>query len=183
MRIYTTDFVAVAFQVPIAEFHTAASLARHRSVQRLGPDVLAPEFDETGAAARLRESSGLEVGEALLRQSIVAGLGNVFKSEVCFAGRVNPFRHVDHVSDAELLSLMRHARKFLQSNVTDSSGGKIVTYTGMRRTTGRADESQRLWVYKRAGQPCRNCGTPILSRKQGLDARVTFWCPRCQPAA
>ena len=182
VAIYTTEFVAVAFQVPIAEFHTAASLLRHRSVQNLGPDVLAAEFDEGDAARRLRENSGMEIGEALLRQSIVAGLGNVFKSEVFFAGGVNPFRRVDDVSDAELLSLMRHARRFLRSNVTDSSGGKIVTYTGMRRTTGRANESQRLWVYKRAGEPCRKCGSPILSRKQGLDARITFWCPRCQPS-
>ena len=182
VAISTAEFVAVAFQVPIAEFHTAASLSRHRSVQNLGPDVLGPEFDEPAAASRLRENSEMEVGEALLRQSIVAGLGNVFKSEVCFAGGVNPFRLVKGVSDAELVSLMRHARRFLKSNVSDSSGGKIVTYTGMRRTTGRANESQRLWVYKRAGEPCRNCGTPIVSRKQGMDARITFWCPRCQPA-
>lgn len=180
VAIHTADFVAVAFQVPIAEFHTAESLARHRSVQNLGPDVLAPAFDEKTAAARLRDNPSMEIGEALLRQSIVAGLGNVFKSEVCFAAAVNPFQHVERLSDSQLLSLMRHARRFLHSNVMDASGGKIVTYTGLRRTTGRANESERLWVYKRAGEPCRNCGTPILSRKQGLDARITFWCPRCQ---
>jgi endonuclease-8 len=173
VAIYTADFVAVAFQVPIAEFHTAASLERHRSVQNLGPDVLGAEFDEAAAAARIRSNPAMEVGEALLRQSIVAGIGNVFKSEVCFAGGVNPFRSVQEVTDAELLSLMTHARKFLQANVTDESG--------MRRTTGRANDDERLWVYKRAGEPCRKCGTAILSRKQGLDARVTFWCPQCQP--
>ncbi len=114
----------------------------------------------------------MEVGEALLRQSIVAGIGNVFKSEVCFGGGVNPFRPVDAVTDVELMSLMTHARRFLQANVTNESG--------MRRTTGRTNEAERLWVYKRAGEPCRKCGTPILSRKQGPDARITFWCPRCQ---
>ena len=181
VAIYTAEFVAVAFNVPIAEFHTAASLARHRSVQRLGPDVLGEEFDEAAAAARIRELASWEVGEALLRQSAVAGLGNVFKSEVCFASRVNPFRLVGSLKDADLQALMGNARRFMLSNVADSSGDKIVTYTGMRRTTGRSDPEERLWVYKRAGEACRECGTPIESRKQGLDARVTFWCPRCQP--
>ena len=181
VALYTAEFVAVAFHVPIAEFHTAASLTRHRSVQNLGPDALGPMFDEVAASARLRDNPGMEIGDALLRQSIVAGLGNVYKSEVCFAAGVNPFRLVEATADPELLSLMLHARRFLQSNVADSSGGKIVTYTGLRRTTGRADESERLWVYKRRGEPCRKCGALILSRKQGQDARVTFWCPRCQP--
>ncbi len=181
VAIYTEPFVAVAFNVPIAEFHTAATLERHRSVQRLGPDVLGQEFDERQAAAQLRSRADLEIGEALLRQSLVAGLGNVFKSEVCFASRVNPFRLVGALGADELQLLMSNARKFMLNNITDSSGDQIVTYTGMRRTTGRADPSERLWVYKRRGEPCRECGTAILSRKQGLDARTTFWCPRCQP--
>jgi endonuclease-8 len=181
VAIYTDAFVAVAFQVPIAEFHTAASLARHRSVQHLGPDVLSSDFDSTEAARRLGEQPGLQVGEALLRQSLVAGMGNVFKSEVCFASRVNPFRLVGSLSDSERLALMNHARKFMLNNAADNSGNEIVTYTGMRRTTGRSDPSQRLWVYQRAGQPCRQCGSPIASRKQAEDARITFWCPHCQP--
>ena len=179
--VETEDYVAVAFQVPIAEFHTAASLARHRSVQKLGPDLLGVEFDAAEAAARLRSRPELEVGEALLRQSLVAGMGNVFKSEVCFASGVNPFRRWGSLSEEEAGALMGNARKFLLSNVTDAAGDAIVTYTGMRRTTGRANPSDRLWVYKRRGEPCRRCGTAIESRKQGEDARTTFWCPRCQP--
>jgi endonuclease-8 len=181
VAVYTTEFVAVAFNVPIAEFHTAARLARHRSVQLLGPNVLGEDFDEAAAAQRLRELASWEVGEALLRQSVVAGLGNVFKSEVCFASRVHPFRLVGSLADAELLALMGNARRFMLSNVTDNAGDQIVTYTGMRRTTGRSDPEERLWVYKRGGEACRECGTAIESRKQGLDARVTFWCPQCQP--
>jgi endonuclease-8 len=181
IAIHTDAYVAVAFRVPIAEFHTAASLAKHRSVQSLGPDVLSEEFDAERAIARLRSAPDFEVGVALLRQSLVAGMGNVFKSEVCFASRVHPFRRVDSLTDAELHSLMEHARRFMLANVTDASKDRIVTYTGMRRTTGRAQSSERLWVYQRRGEPCRACGTPIESRKQGLDARVTFWCPQCQP--
>ncbi len=169
--IETPSFVAVAFHVPIAEFQTAASLARHRSVQKLGPDVLAPDFDAAAAIAQLRSRPDLEVGVALLRQSLVAGLGNVFKSEVCFAARVNPFRLVGSLSIQELAALMAHARQFMQAN----------TNAGMRRTTGRTDPSERLWVYRRRAGACRVCGEAIRAYKQGEDARITFWCPNCQP--
>jgi len=111
----------------------------------------------------------------------MAGLGNVYKSEVCFACRVNPFRLVSALSDAEIGCLISTARKFMTSNVSDTSGEQIVTYTGLRRTTGRAHPGERLWVYGRRGEPFRRCKTPIQSRKQGRDARTTFWCPSCQP--
>jgi endonuclease-8 len=173
VAIYTDEFAAVAFQVPIAEFHTAASLARHRSITRLGPDVLAREFDAAGAMGRLRAQPGAEVGEALLRQSLVAGMGNVFKSEVCFASRVNPFRLVGSLSEEEMGELMANARRFLLNNVAESAV--------MRNTTNRANPRERLWVYQRAGETCRVCGAAIMLRKQGVDARVTFWCPQCQP--
>ena len=167
--------------MPVAEFHTTATLTRHRSVQRLGPDVLASEFDEAEAIRQIRSRPGLEVGVALLRQSLIAGIGNVFKSEVCFASGVNPFWLVGSLTDDQLNLLMRNARKFLLNNVSDTSGDAIVTYLGFRRTTGRADPSERLWVYRRGGEPCRKCAAAIVSRKQGEDARITFWCPRCQP--
>jgi endonuclease-8 len=170
--IYTEPYVAVAFQVPIAEFHTAATLHRHRSVQNLGPDVLAPDFDPAAAMSALRSRPDLEVGVALLSQQLLAGIGNVFKSEVCFASRVHPFRTVESLSIIELTALIANARKLMQANVTDTSG--------MRRTTGRANSEENLWVYRRRGHPCRVCGSAIQSRKQGLDARITFWCPNCQ---
>jgi endonuclease VIII len=167
----------------VAEFHTAASLARRRVFNQLGPSLLGEEFDVPGAAARLRLQSDAEVGSALLTQSVVAGIGNVYKSEVCFACGVNPFRRVSSLSVAETAGLMAVARKFLQMNVAPSSGDRIVTYTGLRRTTRRADPAEALWVYARRGDPCRKCGNSIESRKQGIDARITFWCPVCQPAA
>ena len=181
VAIYTGKFVAVAFQVPIAEFHTAASLERHRSVQRLGPDVLATKFDESAAAIRLGDNPALEVGVALLRQSIVAGMGNVFKSEVCFAGRVNPFRLVGSLTQEERQLLMSSARKFMSMNIIDGAGDRIVTYAGLRRTTDSDNTNDRLWVYRRRGEPCRRCGEVVRSQKQGDEARTSFWCPRCQP--
>lgn len=182
MRIVigTDVYEAVAFKVPVAEFHTAASLARRPGFSRLGEDVLASEFDEHAAAEQLRSAPELEVGEALLRQSLMAGVGNVFKSEIAFACRVNPFRTVASLADVEVECLVRTARKQLLANVTEQSGDRIVTYTGFRRTTGRANPAERLWVYGRYGEPCRNCGTPIRRLKQGPSARVTFWCPSCQ---
>ncbi len=180
--IHTAPFTAVAFQVPIAEFHTADTLRRHRSVLRVGPDVLAPEFDSALAMQQIRAQPNLEVGEALLRQDLLAGIGNVFKSEVCFASGVNPFRLVSTLSESELELLMTKARTFLLANVIDGAGDQIITYTGMRRTTGRGDPEDRLWVYKRRGEPCRRCATPIVSYKQGEGARITFWCPKCQEA-
>ena len=183
MRIVleTADFVAVGFNVPVAEFHTAASLARRQGFNALGPDVLSHEFDEAAALAQLQSRPDLYVGEALLCQSLLAGIGNVYKSEVAFACRVHPFRSVHSLTDSELLCLIRTARKYLKVNVADTSGDKIVTYTGLRRTTGRSDPSERLWVYGRRGDPCRKCGALIESRKQGEGARTTFWCPNCQP--
>ena len=179
--IETPDFVAVGFNIPVAEFHSEKSLAERSGVSRLGSDILSAEFDPIAAAAALRSAPHLGVGEALLRQSLIAGLGNVYKSEVCFACSVSPFRLVSSLTGSELECLIRTAQKFLAANVTDVSGSAMVTYTGFRRTTGRANAADRLWVYARAGQPCRRCGTPVERSKQDSDARVTFWCPRCQP--
>jgi len=179
--IATAAFVAVGFNVPIAEFHTARSLARRPGFNKLGPSLLAEEFDEVAATARIQACPETETGVALLTQSLAAGVGNVYKSEVCFACRVNPFRRVETLTKDEITRLVSTARKFLLANVTESSGDRIVTYTGMRRTTGRSNPSERLWVYHRRGEPCRRCGAVIESRKQGIDARTTFWCPVCQP--
>jgi endonuclease VIII len=179
--IRTAKIDAVGFNVPVAEFHTADSLRRRRGFNQLGPAVLAPEYDDVEILRRLRSRPDLSVGEALLSQSLLAGIGNVFKSEICFTCGVHPFRTVGSLSISEMASLVSTARKFLLANVTDNSGGKIVTYTGIRRTTGRTDSEENLWVYARRGAPCRRCGTAIESRKQGADARTTFWCPDCQP--
>jgi endonuclease VIII len=180
--IHTANFVAVAFSVPIAKFHTADSLSRDKRFASLGPSVLADSFDSTAALERLRSVSDMEVGEALLNQSVMAGIGNVYKSEICFLCKIDPFRLISSLSVAETHDLVAAAYRLLTANVAENSTDRIVTYTGMRRTTGRSDPSERLYVYRRAGEPCRHCATPILSRKQGPNVRTTFWCPQCQPA-
>src|SRR6202790_2223016 len=153
--IATPKILAVAFNVPIAEFHTADSLARREGFKSVGPSTLADNFDESEVIARLRARPDLEIGVSLLTQSLLSGVGNVFKSEICFACGINPFRPVSELTDDDLKCLVSKARKFMLANVTESSDDKITTFVPMRRTTGRANVSERLWVYKRTGEPCR----------------------------
>jgi len=178
--VETRDFQAVAFDVPVAEFRTGRQLARDAAVASLGPDLLNPDFDEAEAVRRLRERGALAVGDALVDQRALAGIGNVFKSEVCFAERVNPFTPASALDDATLFRLVRTARRFLGMNVLESSGGAMVTSPGLPRTMGRSDSSAQLWVYGRVGKPCRVCGERIVLERRGLQARSTYFCPRCQ---
>ena len=183
MRIIvgTDDFLAVGFDIPVAEMLSSRELTRHRELRRLGPDLLDDKFDAAEAARRIRERGSSEIADVLLNQRVLAGIGNVYKSEVLFACGVNPFVTVDQITDAEIDSLVATARKFLRANV---SGGlaAMTTYTGFRRTTGRSAPNERLWVYGRVGDPCRKCGSAIQIRAQGRDARLTYWCRTCQPS-
>ena len=180
--IETAAMTAVAFMVPVAEFHTSESLARRPGYRTLGPRPLEDSFDAAQAIANLRTAPDLEIGFALMSQGLIAGLGNIFKSEVCFAAGVNPFRLVKSVTDAEMQALMAAAVKLLRANVVDAAGGAIATYFGLRHTTNRSDPEENLWVYHRTGRPCRNCGTPIEWKRHAADARSSFWCPTCQKA-
>ncbi len=177
--IATDKFVAVAFNVPVAEFHSAATLERR--LGRLGPSILSEEIEEGEILANLRAQAESEVGAALLDQSVLAGIGNVFKSEVCFGCGVNPFRRVASLTIQETACLVATARKFMLANIAGGSSERMATYSGLRRTTGRSGVAERLWVYRRRGEPCRRCGTAVESRKQMPWARTTFWCSRCQP--
>ena len=178
------SFEAVAFNVPVAEFFTARSLERSAAIPKLGPDVLSEGFTLEAGVKALREfgerEPEAEVGNALLNQRVMAGLGNVYKSEVAFAAGVHPFRKMRTVSEREREKMVEFAMRYMKANIAAGASEGIVTYTGHRRTTGAMDQGDRLWVYKRAGQECRRCGATIETRKQGAGARVTFWCPECQ---
>ena len=182
MRIVvaTDAYEAVAFRVPVAEFRTAAALARDEAWTAVGPDLLAPDFEPREAVARMR---GLDpqtaLGDALLNQRAMSGIGNVFKSEICFAAAASPFTPLSALDDGRLLAIVGIAQRQMRANVHDPST-ELVTWSGGRRTTGRADPSAALWVYGRAGAPCRRCGTPIVLDRRGDAARLTYYCPRCQ---
>jgi endonuclease-8 len=176
------DYQAVAFTVPVARIYTAQALARETRIPSPGFDVLSEGFDPARAAARLRACAGEEVGDVLLHQAVLAGVGNVFKSEICFVESVNPFRLVSGLNDDEVAALIRTAKRLVAANVLEDAADRIVTYRGQqRRTTDRSDPRESLWVYGRSGEPCRRCGNSIRRRMQGPDARVTFWCQTCQP--
>jgi endonuclease-8 len=184
MRIVleNSDYIAVGFRVPVAEMHTAQSLARDRRIPPAEIDVLSADFDAAAAERRVLAHPGEEIADVLLHQDVTAGVGNVFKSEVCFVTGVNPFCRVAHLRSEQVSALVAAAHRLVGANVLEDSGDRIVTYAGrQRRTTNQSDPGANLWVYGRAGQPCRRCGEPVRRRIQGPDARVTFWCALCQP--
>ncbi len=136
----------------------------------LGPDLLGPDWDAGLAVQHLREHAGTAIGEALLDQRHLAGLGNVFKSELCFLAGVDPRTPVAAVP--ELPTLVDTAKRLLEANKDRST----------RITTGDRRRGRRLWVYGRRG-PCLRCGTAVRRADQGPPGqeRATYWCPSCQP--
>lgn len=188
MRVVVTcgEVQAVGFNIPVAEFHTAHSLERSRQVSGLGLDVLGGNYRIDQAVRALHEYGhthpDAEIGNVLLNQHVIAGIGNIFKSEILFAARVNPFRSIQTISDRECEGIAEIAQRYMQANVVEGKSKGIVTYSGGRRTTGAMDRAARLWVYRRHGQECRRCGAIIEMRRQGTGARSTYWCPSCQPA-
>jgi endonuclease-8 len=167
----TASSVAVCFNAPIAELLDERALERSAPLSTLGPDLLSNDFETDVALARLRERDATPLGEALLDQRAVAGIGNVYKSELAFLAGRDPFAPVSALDDGALRALLADARRLLRANVR---GGARSTRPG-----------GGLWVYGRAGRPCRRCGTLIHVRRQGEQGRLTYWCPRCQgvPAA
>jgi endonuclease VIII len=150
---------AVEFGGPTLRLLSASGLRREPQLARLGPDLLAPEFEPAAVVTALRADPGRGLGEALLDQSLVAGIGNIFKSESCFAARVDPWCPVGRLGDEELGAVLAAAREQMLAAVE----------------SGRRAPA----VYRRRG-PCPGCGGPISSRGQGDANRTTYWCPRCQ---
>ena len=191
MRILvaTADAVAVGFNVPVVELLSRRDLARHRDLSALGPDLLDAVGDRSAQSQRrsvpeeviprMRARGREAIGDVLLNQRVVAGIGNVFKSEILFEAGIDPFTPVEGLSDAALQRVLDIARNQLSANVIDRS--QTLVRSAGRRTTRSLDPDARLWVYARGGRPCRRCGTSIRAQKTGVDARLTYWCPRCQP--
>ncbi|HWL45060.1 MAG TPA: DNA-formamidopyrimidine glycosylase family protein [Ilumatobacter sp.] len=163
-----TGWVAVCFSAPVVETYRRAAGAR--AMAGLGPDLcragsLEPAVLATVLARVALADPATEVADALLDQQIAAGIGNVFKSEVCFAVGLEPFTPLGELGDDARRELWATAARQLQANLGP----------GPRRTHPRG-----LAVYGRAGRRCYTCGTPIRTARQGLYRRVTYWCPRCQ---
>jgi endonuclease-8 len=170
------EHVVVLFNAPVAELVSERALERHPALTSLGPDLLAPVFDADEAFLRLRtRSRDLPLGEALLDQQALAGIGNVYKSEVLFLERLDPWTRVAELDEARLRSLLATAERLLRANV-ESGAPRI--------TTTESSVRSPVWVYGRARRPCFRCRGRIQARRQGNPPRLTYWCPTCQsPAA
>jgi endonuclease-8 len=171
----TDRFVAVGFSIPVAEALASDRENRAKELRRLGDDLLSEGFDASRAIERLRRHPAKRVDDALLDQTIMAGVGNVYKSEVLFLAGIDPGRLIGSLDDGDLSQLVALSRDLLERNVALETDRP-----GQRRTTNRMNPSQGLWVYGRAGRPCRRCGTPIRRAFTGSNVRVTYWCPSCQ---
>ena len=154
---------AVQFGGPTLRLLRTDALRRDPILSRLGPDILASDFDAETVARSLRSQPHRTLGDALLDQTLVAGIGNIFKSEACFRARLDPWQPIGDLIDEQLVEVSAAAHELMQDAVEH----------------GRHANA----VYRRAGQPCPNCGTTILSRGQGDANRTTYWCPQCQQAS
>jgi endonuclease-8 len=158
----TEQHEVVEFDGPVLELMTDSRSRFDRRLATLGPDVLDEELDERRFVELVRrDDQARAVGDALLDQRNLAGVGNMWKAEGCFVAGVDPWRALRELSDEELLAIVRAVRPPM-----------LASAEGRR--------PQRRWVYGRAGQPCRRCATPIRARGQGDDNRTTYWCPTCQ---
>jgi len=165
LRIRRGEREVVQFNGPLLELMTDSRTRLDRRIAGLGPDILAPELDEARFLRRLREDDPTRpIGDALLDQRTVAGIGNLWKAEGCFEARIDPWRPAAEVSDDEALAIVLACRPRMQRSALD----------------GKQDRFRR--VYGMAGQPCPRCGPDALirARGQGDDNRTTYWCPSCQ---
>ncbi|MER0244201.1 DNA-formamidopyrimidine glycosylase family protein [Streptomyces sp. HSW2009] len=170
------DQTAVGYRLPVLALLRTAD--EHTVVGHLGPDLLGPDWDAAEALRRLLAAPGRPLGEALLDQRNLAGIGNVYKAELCFLLRVSPWLPMADLGPAASNRLLSLARRLLEVNKERTA----------RITTAEHHPDRRLWVYGRSGRPCLRCGTSIRVAEQGdpedpngSAARLTYWCPHCQP--
>jgi endonuclease-8 len=178
IRVILANTAGTAVGWRVHDIALVPTSAEDTLVGHLGPDLLGPDWDADEATRRLGLDPDRAIGEALLDQRNLAGAGNVYKAEICFLRGISPWTPVGEVND--LAGVVDLARRLLVANRE--------RYDHV--TTGDARAGKRTWVYDRAGRPCRRCGTTVQVESQGLDAhgkatveaRLSYWCPGCQPA-
>lgn len=166
--LVTAEWTAVGYRLPVLEVVPTA--AEDSVVGHLGPDLLAPDFDRAQAIANLAAEPDRTISEALLDQRNLAGIGNIYRTEVCFLLGLHPWRPAGTVDLGAAVDL---SRRLLKANLRNAA----------QVTTGVDRPGKRTWVFGRPGRPCRRCGTTIQTAPIGapLRERVTYWCPTCQP--
>jgi endonuclease-8 len=155
--------VAVCFNAPVVELVREHDERAHPSLRRLGPDILSPDFELDEVVRRARAiPAGEPVGEVLLDQTVVAGIGNIYRCESLFDRRVDPWTPIGELGDDDLRQLVDRAKEMLEQGT---------------------EARFRSRVHGRHGRPCPRCGTTIKARRSGPQARVVFFCPECQPGS
>ncbi|HSE39119.1 MAG TPA: DNA-formamidopyrimidine glycosylase family protein [Acidobacteriota bacterium] len=162
VAIQVEDFVAVCFNVPVVRLFTSGGIQRDQHLSQLGPDALKPDqWDPVSIRERFRKHPHLEIGVALLRQDLFAGIGNIYKNEALFAERISPFELVSSLSDKALEQLIARASSLMSRSA-------------------HSERRDSYWVYSRSGKPCRVCGQVICMQRQGQQQRSSYYCPECQ---
>ena len=174
LRLVTPRHDAIFYHGPVMEVLSSEEFAVHERYHALGPDLLHDDFDVDEVRRRLRAQGSREIGDAVLDQRVVSGIGNIYKSEGLFLAAIDPFRRADCITNgeldvffAELIPLMQDGR--LKYGMTMTLPEEL-----------RFEPWLRNWVYRRRGQPCFVCATPIGMRRQGEFQRTTYFCPYCQ---
>lgn len=167
----TPSWVAVCFSAPTVQL-APVHLVEER-IAHLGPDGIADDFDRDEVLRRAMALPGDTLAADLVAdQTVMAGVGNVFKNEILFLERIHPRAELRLLDPAEVTALIDRGRKLLVANRT----------RGRRNTTGTTQQGHSRWVYGRGGDPCRRCGSAIESEWVGVELpRITYWCPTCQP--
>jgi endonuclease-8 len=166
------NVVVVNFSAPVIELLEERALEFHRPIASLGPNLLDEEFDVDEAIRRFRDPAiaSTTIGDAIMDQQIMAGVGNIWKHETLFRCGLNPWRRIGELDDGTVRAIVAIARNLLLAS------------TGQLFENGRKVPRPSMFVYMRASLPCRKCFTRIRSAPQGRDIRSTAWCPNCQPA-
>jgi endonuclease-8 len=165
-----SDALAVCFAAPTVRLLVKGAEATDPYLTGLGPDLIPEQFDLQQAVSGLEALGELALGEALMTQTALSGIGNIYKSETLFICRLNPFRAVSEFDRETLARAVQCARELLQKNAQP----------GVPQRTTTSGISGPYWVYRRTGEPCRVCGTLILMQRQGALHRSTYYCPSCQ---
>ncbi len=190
--IETPVAVAVCYHAPTVQLLAPLAARRFIASVQTAQDVLSPSFDCASAAAALQLHATEAIGVALLDQSIIAGIGNVYKSEGLFAAQLHPTTQIQHIANASLIALMATIARMMRRNVTDVDRPPTVVgelrarnqaHYQYQRTTRSGCEIGKgpIAVYGRVDRNCFDCGTEIQMLRQGAQRRSSYFCPHCQP--
>ncbi|MCA9084220.1 MAG: Fpg/Nei family DNA glycosylase [Planctomycetaceae bacterium] len=170
VTLQTCGWNVVCFSPKVIRLVHEEDLHHDPWLSRLGPDLLKGSVDDFTYLRRIRSQNRVAIGQAMMNQTVISGIGNVYKSEVLFLESIHPLTRVSQLSDAQLLSIKNAATQLLQRNLQNAP----------RKTRFRSD-GVRHWVYGRSGELCLKCGDQIEILRQGDLARSTYFCPGCQP--